>query len=155
MFTTYNKGNYLLSFLDRFQFFRNITSQIVSYYSNTLIDSTIQSHFDFSSLSSSQIIFGSMQSAHQDPGYTQYIYQIGIIGLVITIIYYLVAIFHILSYREKRNTISFIPLIAIISCFILSIKNSYLLARHVSEYIIIVLSMFIQQNSINNKLLEY
>ena len=97
-------------------------------------------HFDFSRLTTNEIIFGSFNVANQDPGYTQYIYEIGLIGLFMTLLFYIILIVRCVKNRKKEY--ASLLLLIISMCLVLSFKNSYLFARHITEIIIIVYNLF-------------
>mgnify|MGYP000435350540 FL=1 len=81
---------------------------------------TVANHFDFSRLTDFQLIFGSMKDAYADPGYTQYIYNVGIIGLIITLFFYIQIL---------------------IRCIANKIYNHSLMVKHLAE-ILIFLSVY-------------
>ena len=54
-------------------YFSSMSKEFVNYYATSSFASVSEMHFDFSRLTTNEIIFGSFNVANQDPGYTQYI----------------------------------------------------------------------------------
>ena len=133
-------------FLLNIPIFQKIFNKIVYSYANTDILSTIKVHYSFDNLSVIEVLFGSMKDAFQDPGYTQYIYKIGVVGLVITLLFYCCIIFMVKKYEKGNEEYHILILIIVAVCLGLSIKNSYLLARHVTELLILVYSVYFMAN---------
>lgn len=141
LFSTNNFNNIIVQSLLKNRYFAEVSGKIVNYYATTNIGNTLSMHYDFSGLSISEFLLGSMQQANQDPGYTQYIYNVGIVGLLITISFYCKIIMAVYKERKWNKQLSTIVIFIAILCLILSVKNSYLLARHVTETMIIILSI--------------
>lgn len=154
LFSTGNYDNVVVKLLLNIPYFSKIAGKLVYYYANTNIGNTISEHYSLSRLSSFQIFFGAMEEANQDPGYTQYIYYIGILGLIIVLFFYVMLVF----YARRRKNSTFIAdkylfkiLFACVGlCLCLSIKNSYLMARHVTE-VILILTNLLYKKDVNNK----
>lgn len=150
LYSTGYKDNIIIEFLLKNQYFADISKKIVYYYATSDINGTIHSHFNFNKLTELELIFGSMKIANQDPGYTQYIYQIGFLGLIITFIPYFLIIYECCMKKNKikvsmLDCLTRLIIMMILICFALSFKNSYLLARHVTEIIIILYILFVQE----------
>lgn len=150
LYSTGNTNNFIIRFLLENPYFSNISKKIVYYYATSDISSSIAEHFDFSKLSNLQFFFGAMKDANQDPGYTQYIYSIGLIGLLLTLTIYFKILKSCLTINyNKGKIINYyrqIITIIICICFVLSFKNSYLLARHVTEVLAILYACYISEN---------
>lgn len=150
LFSTKNTDNPIVTFLMKNDTFSQISQKLIYYYASGTIDETIQGQYRFDSLDIFERIFGSMKVAHQDPGITQYIFAIGIIGLIIAVFTYLSILRIALRYKEKDKDMVVIVSFMIALCLVLSIKNSYLFARHVTECILVYFSLL----TIDNRGLE-
>lgn len=120
-------------------------------YADTNIESTFLNHFNFDGLSLTNIIFGIAANVNQDPGYTTTIYSIGIIGLTLSMIWYLkvfVDTFRVKNQLIKQkynfreiNYINQIIVIMILITFGLSIKNNYFFTGTYFEILVIFISL--------------
>lgn len=138
LFSTNNSNNFFVSILRQNIYFSRILDNLVYYYATTDLGNTITKHYDFSRLNFGEVLFGKMIVANADPGYTQYIYAIGIFGVILVLIFY----FFIISDCKKNvydKKIQRIIILIVLICLIMSLKNSYLLARHVTELLLILL----------------
>ena len=138
LYSTGNTDFGIVRLLLQNSYFKAVTDKIFRVYAYTDIAETAGRHYNFSGLSDLQMIFGAGKSAGLDPGYTQYIYQIGILGVGLALIFYLLIISECLHKFKKNMTMSII-LFACALCVILSVKNSYLLARHVTEICLVTM----------------
>lgn len=138
LFSTNHFDNFFVNLLRENSFFSKIFDNLVYHYATTDLENTISDNFDFSNLSTEEMIFGKMIMANADPGYTQYIYAVGIVGLSMVFIVYFIIINDCIHnvYNTKMRRII---LLVIVICLIMSLKNSYLLARHVTELLLILL----------------
>ena len=139
LLTTNNVNNIIVEISMKNSYFSSISSKFVNYYATSSFVNASNLHFNFSRLTFNELIFGSFKIAYQDPGYTQYIYKIGIIGLSMSLLFYIVLIVRCIKNRKKEYC-SLLFLIIVI-CLVLSFKNSYLFARHVTEIIIIIYNL--------------
>lgn len=152
MFSTQDYDNPIVNLLMKNETFKSQSSQLVNYYASTSIGSTIKDHYNFSELNSIEIIFGSMTEAHQDPGITQYIFEIGIVGLMIAVLSYFGIIVNSFKCRVLNRDLYTIVVLMCFLCLIMSVKNSYLFARHVTECIIVFYSLLtIKTNNSDNQ----
>ena len=138
--TTNNIDNIIVETAMKNSYFSSMSKEFVNYYATSSFASVSEMHFDFSRLTTNEIIFGSFNVANQDPGYTQYIYEIGLIGLFVTLLFYIILIVRCVKNRKKEY--ASLLLLIISMCLVLSFKNSYLFARHITEIIIIVYNLF-------------
>ncbi len=143
LFSTNNIDNPIVSFLMRYDTFSRISKNLVYYYASGTIEDSFQDHFDFSRLNAFEIIFGSMQEAHQDPGITQFIFKIGIVGLLVTIVTYLFIIKSSLKYKIINRDLVVVITVLTLLCLVMSMKVSFLFARHVTEYLFILYFLLI------------
>lgn len=146
LFSTGNQNNVIVKLLLSVPVLSSISEKLVYYYATTDIGNTISAHFSFVELSSYEVFFGSMKEANQDPGYTQYIYYIGVCGVLLVVLFYALMVYNARKKTIVCGTVKdkylFKVLIACVGlCLCLSIKNSYLLARHVTEVILIITSI--------------
>ena len=145
LFSTNNTDNFIIKWLMQKTGFKKIAPQIINYYATTDIANVVNEHFSFDRLNKIQFIFGSMLDSKQDPGYTQYIYKVGILGLCFTMMFYIQLIYNMHIKGKEKNII----LIFITIVIVLSVKNSYILARHVTEIILLLYNLyFIKEKNI-------
>lgn len=141
LFSTKNYDNPIVNLMMKNETFRTNSNRLIYYYASGSIGDTLQGHYYFEPLSSMEKIFGSMTEAHQDPGITQYIYEIGIVGLLMTIFCYIKIMINSARYKEyDRDLFTCVILMCLLS-LVMSVKNSYLFARHVTECIFIFYSI--------------
>lgn len=146
----HNNTEFVQRFL-HFDFFVNIYNNFTFHYANSNLVETTMQHFDFSGLTSNEFIMGAMQNAGADPGYTNYIYAIGCVGLFITMLFYLRILFYISKRRRKFRQTSIssynkgIVLYIVFCVLVLSFKNSYLFARYISELLFCFLTMYVRR----------
>lgn len=137
LFSTNNFDNFFVRILRQSDYFSRILDNLIYHYAKTNIGDTIRNHFDFSRLSFGELLFGKMIAANADPGYTQYIYAIGILGVFMVLLFYFSiindSIKNVCDIKMKR-----IIVLIVLICLIMSLKNSYLLARHVTELLLIL-----------------
>ena len=125
----------------RNEFFSNASAKLVYYYASSEINGSVMTYYNFDLLTDSQFWFGAMKDTNLDPGYTQYIYHIGVVGLFISLFFYVVIVVKALKMRFVCNYGSFVIVCMCVACILLSVKNSYFLARHVTETLLIVYSL--------------
>lgn len=141
LFTTQNQENFIVQTLMKNEFFSNISTKLVYYYATSDVNNSLSTYYNFDILSSMQIWFGAMKDTKLDPGYTQYIYHIGIVGLCICLFFYVTIFYNAVIMKREGNRDSILVICICLACVLLSIKNSYLLARHVTETLLIVYSL--------------
>lgn len=137
LFSTSNFDNIFVWLLRQNSFFSKILDNLVYHYATTDFGNTINNHFDFSKLSMGEMIFGKMALPNADPGYTQYIYAVGIIGVILVFAVYSI-IARDCMYNIHNKKMQKIIVLVIMTCLLMSLKNSYLLARHVTELLLIL-----------------
>ena len=146
-FTTNNQNNIIVASLLKNQKIAEISSRLVYYYATSDMSNTIHSHYNFSKLNNADFIWGAMQDAHQDPSYTQYIYKIGVLGTAIAVLFYLFITTNALVLKKQNKNNSLIVVFISLFCLILSLKNSYLLARHVTETLLIIYALLCKESN--------
>ena len=150
LFTTQNQDNLIVQQLLKNYFFAKISTNLVYYYATSSLDNSLSEHFDFGSLTNIQFWFGSMQDSKLDPGYTQYIYRVGVFGACICLLFYISIILHSFKIKQASKQDTAIVVSICLMCITMSVKNSYLLARHVTETLLIMYSLL---NNEYNKML--
>ncbi len=152
LFTTGNQENFIVQVLLRNEFIANASTKLVYYYASSNVENTLSQHYNFNILTNTQILFGSMQSPKMDPGYTQYIYHIGVLGTGICLLFYVSIISNALKIRQANKEDSVIVICFCLMCIIMSVKNSYLLARHVTETLLIMSCLLNKEyNNVRNQ----
>lgn len=148
--------NFIIETFMKVPFLNSISEKIVYYYSSTDINSTFTEHYDFNGLNAWQLVFGSLLESGKDPGYVQYIFSVGIVGLFVVLCFYIyISTFCLINSKRyhKKNIIAsylFSTIVLVVTLLLLvSAKNSYLLARHVSEILLIMLALAV--SSTNSK----
>lgn len=151
LYSTGNYNNLVVKLLLNNSYFATISQKLVYFYASTNIGDTISEHYSFQKLSTWQILLGSMQEANQDPGYTQYIYYIGIVGLMLALVFYMILLLKVKRRISHSSSINQQYLFRVLFCCVglcvcLSIKNSYLFARHVTEVILILTNIIYKKD---------
>lgn len=146
LFTTKNEDNMIVNMLLQNDSFAKASNQFVYYYASSEIESSLNTHYNFSRLTDLQFIFGSLQSAEQDPGYTQYIYKVGLVGVFVVLVFYVRILVQSLKLIKKEKKDALAVVLISILCVVMSVKNSYLLARHVTEILFVVYSILCYNN---------
>ena len=141
LFTTQNQNNFVVQILMQNDFFSNVSTKLVYYYATSDVNNSLTTYYNFDSLTNAQFWFGAMKDTILDPGYTQYIYHIGAVGLFVSLFFYVEIVVNAVKMKYVCNHGSFIIICMCIACVLLSVKNSYFLARHVTEILLIVYSL--------------
>lgn len=149
--STMNFDNLIVQTMLKNSFFSEVSKNIVYHYASSNIEKTIQRHFDFSRLSFTEIWLGAMEDSQQDPGYTQYVYAIGIVGVSISLLFYFYIAIETLIERHADEANAIVIILICFLCLLLSVKNSYLFARHVTEVLLI---LFMSQHSQKNVIIS-
>jgi len=148
--TTYSAKFYSL-FTERFPYSMSIVNRFVSSYANTDIENTILNHFDFTKLDLISILLGAAENANQDPGYTIIIYSIGVVGLLLSVVWYFkifidttrinkIFIENRIANEEMKH-IQFTIYIMVYLTFMLSFKNNYFFTGTYFEILIIYITL--------------
>ena len=153
LFSVKSYDNPFVSLMMRNEYFKEYSSQLVYYYNSDSIGDSVVGHYNFSSLTTAEIVFGAMKESHQDPGITQFIFEIGIVGLVLTVYFYLRMI--VISIRSRMNDqdLSIIVVLIGLLCVVMSGKISYLLARHVTECLFVFYAILVSNRYRSDELL--
>lgn len=145
LFTTQNQDNFIVQMLLKNEFFANVSTKLVYYYATSSVDSSLSQHYNFDMLTNAQILFGSMQDAKLDPGYTQYIYRIGVLGTAVCLLFYVAVISNAWKIKQVNKQDAFIVICICLMCVVMSVKNSYLLARHVTETLLVMNFLLVKE----------
>ena len=86
-----------------------------------------------------------MQDAKLDPGYTQYIYRIGVLGTAVCLLFYVAVISNAWKIKQVNKQDAFIVICICLMCVVMSVKNSYLLARHVTETLLVMNFLLVKE----------
>lgn len=137
-----------------------LVTKFISSYNETDLAIVTSNHFDFTELTEMQIIFGSGINGGGDPGYTRMIYAIGIFGLILSMLFYLIIVIDVIKQNKIiKNTqnwysyrqISFIIVMMFSLMLILDFKNIYFFTTTYFEIFIIEVTIAYKIMRISSK----
>jgi hypothetical protein len=133
-------------------FIGGLVFKLVDSYHKTNFSQVTQSHYDFESLNNWFIGDGYLYTA--DPGYTITLYSMGILGVLLSLLFYL----YILRICFKSSTNNYgknmriLVTAWVLVVIVFNAKNSYMFTRNISEVGFILFFIFMSFNEWNNKL---